>query len=149
MATHSSILAWRIPWTEEPGHLQSIGCDKLDTAEQLTTFTYTVFEISTKVRNADIIKSMASQRRPASLIETPFKDCGVLAVCQFWGGEGIFSPRGLPGRAFLVSHGQDWKIIHRFLVRNSSLHQQCYIWISTPFITNDADCFFIKFLINV
>ena len=25
MATHSSVLAWRIPWTEEPGRLQSIG----------------------------------------------------------------------------------------------------------------------------
>ena len=25
MATHSSILAWRIPWTEEPGRLQFIG----------------------------------------------------------------------------------------------------------------------------
>ena len=25
MATHSSILAWRIPWTEKPGGLQSIG----------------------------------------------------------------------------------------------------------------------------
>ena len=25
MATHSSILAWRIPWTEEPGELQSLG----------------------------------------------------------------------------------------------------------------------------
>ena len=25
MATHSSILAWRIPWIEEPGELQSIG----------------------------------------------------------------------------------------------------------------------------
>ena len=28
MATHSSILAWRIPWTEEPGRLQSIGFAK-------------------------------------------------------------------------------------------------------------------------
>ena len=26
MATHSSILAWRIPWTEKPGGLQSMGC---------------------------------------------------------------------------------------------------------------------------
>ena len=26
MATHSSILAWRIPWTEEPGRLESRGC---------------------------------------------------------------------------------------------------------------------------
>ena len=25
MATHSSILAWKIPWTEEPGRLQSMG----------------------------------------------------------------------------------------------------------------------------
>ena len=31
MATHSSILAWRIPWTEEPGRLQSMGLQELDT----------------------------------------------------------------------------------------------------------------------
>ena len=35
LATHSSILAWRIPWTEEPGRLQSIVCKELDTTEQL------------------------------------------------------------------------------------------------------------------
>ena len=29
MATHSSILAWRIPWTEEPGRLQFIGSQKV------------------------------------------------------------------------------------------------------------------------
>ena len=31
MATHSSILAWRIPWTEEPGGLQSMASQELDT----------------------------------------------------------------------------------------------------------------------
>jgi len=30
MATHSSILAWRIPWTQEPGRLQSMGFIELD-----------------------------------------------------------------------------------------------------------------------
>ena len=30
MATHSSILAWRILWTEEPGRLQSLGSQELD-----------------------------------------------------------------------------------------------------------------------
>ena len=35
MATHSSILVWRIPWTEEPGGLQSWGCKESDTTEQL------------------------------------------------------------------------------------------------------------------
>ena len=29
MVTHSSILAWRIPWTEEPGRLQSMGLQRL------------------------------------------------------------------------------------------------------------------------
>ena len=33
MATHSDILAWRIPWTEEPGGLQSMGHKELDTTE--------------------------------------------------------------------------------------------------------------------
>ena len=37
MATHSSILAWRIPWTEELGRLQSMGHKELDTTEWLNT----------------------------------------------------------------------------------------------------------------
>ena len=30
MATHSSILAWKVPWTEEPGGLQSIGLQRVE-----------------------------------------------------------------------------------------------------------------------
>ena len=30
MATHSSILAWKIPWTEEPGRLQSMGSQRVE-----------------------------------------------------------------------------------------------------------------------
>ena len=37
MATQSSILAWRIPWTEKPGGLQSMGHKELDTTELLST----------------------------------------------------------------------------------------------------------------
>ena len=37
MATHSSILAWRIPWTEEPGRLQSMGLQRV--RHDWTTFT--------------------------------------------------------------------------------------------------------------
>ena len=33
MATHSSILAWEIPWIEEPGGLQSMGLQTSDTTE--------------------------------------------------------------------------------------------------------------------
>ena len=37
MATHSSVLAWRIPWTEEPGRLQPWGCKESDTTKRLTS----------------------------------------------------------------------------------------------------------------
>ena len=37
MATHSSILAWRIPWTEEPGGLQSIGSQRVGRDFTFTT----------------------------------------------------------------------------------------------------------------
>ena len=33
MATHSSILPWEIPWTEDPGGLQSMGSQESDTTE--------------------------------------------------------------------------------------------------------------------
>ena len=36
MATHSNILAWRIPWTEKLGELQSMGSKESDITEQLT-----------------------------------------------------------------------------------------------------------------
>ena len=36
MAPHSSTLAWKIPWTDEPGRLLSMGSQKLDTTERLT-----------------------------------------------------------------------------------------------------------------
>ena len=39
MATHFSILAWKIPWTEEPGWLQSMGSQS---QTQLSTHTHSV-----------------------------------------------------------------------------------------------------------
>ena len=43
MATHSSILAWKIPWTDEPGRLQSMGLlgVRHDWATSLSLFTFT------------------------------------------------------------------------------------------------------------
>ena len=41
MATHSSILAWDISWTEEPGWLQSMGSQKSQTKLSMHTHTHT------------------------------------------------------------------------------------------------------------
>ena len=47
MAPHSSILAWKIPWTEEPGRLQSRGCKELDMTEYTHTHTHTHTHVHT------------------------------------------------------------------------------------------------------
>ena len=41
LATNTSILAWRIPWTEEPGGLQSMCCKESDMTEQLIFSLFT------------------------------------------------------------------------------------------------------------
>ena len=47
MATHSSILAWGISWTKEPGGLQSTGSQELDTTEATkNTYKYTNIYLS-------------------------------------------------------------------------------------------------------
>ena len=48
---HSSILSWRIPWTEEPGRLQSVGSQRVDTTDWLThmhTHTLLIFRLSSE-----------------------------------------------------------------------------------------------------
>ena len=49
MATHSSILAWKIPWTAEPGRLQSMGSQSRRT--QLSDFTFTPLNRWSKVES--------------------------------------------------------------------------------------------------
>ena len=41
MATHSSILAWKIPWTEKPGGISSMGSQESDMIELTYTHTHT------------------------------------------------------------------------------------------------------------
>ena len=43
LAVHSSILAWRIPWTEEPGRLQSMGSQRVRHNWVTSTFTFTFY----------------------------------------------------------------------------------------------------------
>ena len=40
MATHSGILAWKSPWTEEPGRLQSMGSQRVGRDRVTNTFTF-------------------------------------------------------------------------------------------------------------
>ena len=61
MATNSSILAWRIPWTEEPSRLQSIESTKNWTRlKQLSTYEYP--SIKLKKRNSELLTDLHFQQ---------------------------------------------------------------------------------------
>ena len=45
MATYSSILAWKIPWTEERGELHSIGLQRISTHTQITEYNGTSYNV--------------------------------------------------------------------------------------------------------
>ena len=57
MASHSSVLAWRIPWTEEPGGLQSMRLQELDMTEQLSTqHAQSMKRLHSKVPGESLVK---------------------------------------------------------------------------------------------
>ena len=73
MATHSSTVAWKIPWTEEPGGLQSMGSLRVRTTEQL----HFRFSLS-------CIGEGNGNPLQCSCLENP-RDGGSLVGCRLWG----------------------------------------------------------------
>ena len=63
MATHSSTLAWKMPWTEEPGGLQSIGVAK--SWPQLSDFTFT-FHFHALEKDMETHSSVLAWRIPGT-----------------------------------------------------------------------------------
>ena len=74
MAPHSSILAWEIPWTEEPGGLQSMGVEKSRTG--LSDFTFT-FHFHALQKEMATHSSVLAWRIP--------QGWGSLVGCHLWG----------------------------------------------------------------
>ena len=58
MATHSGILAWENPWTEEPGRLQFMGYKEWDTTERLSTLLHKVTGLAQEPRLYDLKSHM-------------------------------------------------------------------------------------------
>ena len=72
MAPHSSTFAWKIPWMEEPGRLQSMGSLESDTTEQLH-FHFSLSCIETE---------MATH---SSVLAWRIPGMGSLVGCRLWG----------------------------------------------------------------
>ena len=71
MAPHSSTPAWKIPWTEEPGGLQSLGCEESDMTERLHFHT--------------LEKEMTSH---STVLALRIPGTGSLVGCRLWGHTG-------------------------------------------------------------
>ena len=74
MAPHSSTLAWKIPWTEEPGGLWSMGVAKSQTRLSNFTFTFTFHFHALE-------KEMATYSRVLAL---RIQGWGSLVGCRLW-----------------------------------------------------------------
>ena len=64
METHPSVLAWRIPWTEEPGSLESMGSQELDTTEQLNHHSGAHFYSNLFADHPKFFSFCIKERRP-------------------------------------------------------------------------------------
>ena len=92
MATHSSILAWRIPWTEEPGGLQSTGSKESDTTERLHSLTQPHFlknilklcaEMKTDLPFCPGDSSLAEEQRESRFLSTiRLSPVCLLSICH-------------------------------------------------------------------
>ena len=103
MATHSNLFPWRIPWTEEPGGLQSmVGCKEVDTTELLTP-------AHTALGSSQTLGGASAQFPPDLIAPLPLASCALGSLCSGsaqpqllkvrlagWGEEGLGEP-GLVG----------------------------------------------------
>ena len=97
IATHSSLLAWRIPWTEEPGGLQSTGVAKSRT--RLSNFTSLHF---TSIQSQDIgqyiqsenVSQLCDSLQPHGLYVA--HEATLSMGQEYWSGFPFPSPGDLP-----------------------------------------------------
>ena len=69
MATHSSTLAWKIPWAEKPGRLQSMGREESDMTERLhCTFHFHALEKEMATHSSVLVWRIPGTGEPGGLL---------------------------------------------------------------------------------
>ena len=118
MTTHSSILAWEIPWTEEPGGHSSWGCRESDTTEQVNTHTQFKGKLETQWQPLNSAMKLDFQRQNGqghcpTTTTSPRAPCPSCLPCTqmgkgiCWKGKGCLFPQwSVSGRALLVFRGE-------------------------------------------
>ena len=83
MATHSSILAWRIPRMEEPGGLQSVGLQRSDMTEARSTHTKSELELRHWI-SSSTQHGPAHLHVPTPITGSPVKQVTVAELGKVW-----------------------------------------------------------------
>ena len=98
MATHSSILAWRIPWTEEPGGLQSTGSQRVG-HDWATSLHFSNYHKLRETKEGDVTKCHGgSWIGSGNRNDVSRKGCAVLCCAQsLVMSNSLWPPRSPPG----------------------------------------------------
>ena len=99
MATHSSILAWRIPWTEEPGEVQSMGSQESDMTEQLNHHHRDLFGLPRWCSSKDPVCQCRRHRRGRF---DPW--AGKISIKKAWQPTPVFLPGKFYGQRSLAGY---------------------------------------------
>ena len=91
MATNSSTLAWKIPWTEEPGGLQSMGLLRVRLSDFTFTFPFHALEEEMATHSSPLAWKIPWIEEPGGLQST-----GSLRVGQRGGAVKALSPKARP-----------------------------------------------------
>ena len=115
MATHSSILAWKIPWTEELGGLQSMGCKESDKTAQQHSSVYSFYLSQSGLSFPSLSCRKNSNQYRYLLPYLPnsktcmkvkvAQSCPTLCSCMDYAVHGILQARILEWVAFPFSRG--------------------------------------------
>jgi len=116
MAPHSSILAWKIPWMEEPGRLQSMGSPRVGHDWATSLSLYTFMHWRRKWQPTPVFLPGESQGQPGGLLSMGSQRVGhdwsdLAAAENKQGSHGPHPPRGHDGNLAEVSVGRE----HRHL----------------------------------
>ena len=101
MATHSSILAWEIPWTEEPGGLQSMGWQTA--GHNLATKHHQPTQVSSRSNGED-------RRERWGWIEQELGKWGIVACTDVCCQEACFFPFRQPFSCLLAGIAMGWEM---------------------------------------
>ena len=113
IAVHSSILAWRIPWMEEPGGLPYMGSQRSDTTEQLTHNKHSCglwWQVPSNTLRRNNHTKMKKKRKLSEeninrwMQFTMFKGKKLMKICTIW----------------WIIRDKDFKVTMRYRLRNVS-----------------------------